>query len=95
MLRNGDSPEDVLAHIFGSRFELLERVPVRFHCPCSRERVERAILLLGEAEVRGIIEQDRAKGFTEVTCEFCTTRYTIPIEQIEGIAANAAAGSSP
>jgi molecular chaperone Hsp33 len=94
MLRDGDSPEDLLGHIFGADFEVLERVPVRFHCPCSRERVERAILLLGATEIHGIMEQDRAKGFTEVTCEFCTARYTIPIEEIEEIAANAVSKSS-
>ncbi len=87
MLRDGDGPEDVLVRIFGGGFEVLDRVPVRFHCPCSRERVERALLLLGTREVRDIIEQDRARGFTEVTCEFCTTCYRIPVEEIELLAA--------
>jgi molecular chaperone Hsp33 len=95
MLRDGDTPEDVLSRIFEADFELLDRVPVRFYCPCSRERVERALLLLGPAEVRDIIDQDRARGFTEVTCEFCTTRYTIPIQELEAIATNAAETVSP
>ena len=77
MLRSGESPEDLLERIFADGFDVLDRVPVRFHCPCSRERVERALLLLGETEMRGLLDKDRARGFTEVTCEFCTRRYEI------------------
>jgi molecular chaperone Hsp33 len=85
MLRDGDSPEQVLGRIFGDDFEVSDRVPVRFHCPCSRGRVERALLLLGEAEVRAIADKDRAQGFTEVTCEFCTKRYELSTEELEAM----------
>jgi molecular chaperone Hsp33 len=78
MLREGDAPEDVLARVFPEGFELLDRMPVRFHCPCSRERVDRALLLLGETALREIAAQDAARGETEVTCEFCGERYLIP-----------------
>jgi len=77
MLRGGDTPELVLSRIFGDDVEVLERRPVRFHCPCSKGRVERALMLLGESELRAIHEKDRAAGFTEVTCEFCTARYEL------------------
>jgi len=83
MLRGGDSPEDVLSRIFGDAYDVLERVDVRYHCPCSRERVERALLLLGGAELQAILEKDRQQGFTEVTCEFCNTRYELSTSDIE------------
>lgn len=82
MLREGDSPEDVLGRIFAGDIELQDRVPVRFHCPCSRERVERALLLLGTAELREILDKDRNQGFTEVTCEFCTKRYELSTAEL-------------
>jgi molecular chaperone Hsp33 len=63
-------------------------VPVRFHCPCSIERVERSLLLLGEAELRDIIGTDAAQGFTEVICEFCTTRYELSSARLEELAAS-------
>jgi molecular chaperone Hsp33 len=91
MLRDGDTPETVLSRIFGDDFEVLDRVPVRFHCPCSRERVERALMLLGEAELRSILEKDRAVGYTEVTCEFCTTRYELSTTDVAGLIASIAA----
>jgi molecular chaperone Hsp33 len=40
----------------------------RFECRCSIERVERALRLLGEDEVRDTLEE---QGEVRVTCEFC------------------------
>lgn len=93
MLRSGDRPEDVLHRIFPDALEMLERMPVRFHCPCSRERVERAILLLGVDAVREIVAEDAAKGETEVTCEFCTARYLLTTADLEALAESAAGGA--
>jgi hypothetical protein len=59
MLRSGDTPETILSRIFDPGLNILESRPVRFHCPCSRERAERALLLLGKAEIRDIIAADR------------------------------------
>jgi molecular chaperone Hsp33 len=89
MLRSGDAPEDVLGRIFPTGFELLDRVAVRFHCPCSRERVDRALRLLGETALREILTKDAARGMTEVTCEFCTQRYEIPAAELEALVATA------
>jgi molecular chaperone Hsp33 len=89
MIRSGAAPEDVIGRIF-QRYELLDRVPVRFHCPCSRERVERALALLGPDELRSLIEKDRERGQTEVTCEFCGTQYTLTTLELEAVAARAA-----
>lgn len=90
MLREGDSPEDVLTRVFPDGFDLLDRLPVRFHCPCSRERVDRALLLLGETALREIREKDAESGVTEVTCEFCGRRYEIPTYELESLVAEAA-----
>lgn len=88
MLRNGDTPEMMLGRIFDGGLQILESKPVRFHCPCSRERAERALLLLGGAEIRSIIEADRAKGHTEVTCHFCTAAYHLTIAELEDLASS-------
>jgi molecular chaperone Hsp33 len=90
MLRSGDRPEDVLGRIFPDGLEMLDRMPVRFHCPCSRERVERALMLLGEDAVREIVTEDAAKGETEVRCEFCTARYVLTTADLEALAEAAA-----
>src|SRR5690606_3399103 len=40
LIRQGVTPEQVLERVFSSRVDLLDRYPVRFGCPCSRERFE-------------------------------------------------------
>lgn len=47
---------------------------VRFHCPCTLERVSNAIPLLGESDLADMI----AKGETaEANCHFCNETYLI------------------
>ncbi|MGH7507144.1 MAG: Hsp33 family molecular chaperone HslO [Longimicrobiales bacterium] len=94
MIRSGDSPEDMIDRIFPGRFEVQDRIPVRFHCPCSLERVERALLLLGEEALREIIANDTARGETEVICEFCGERYVIPVTDVDVLARRAAKRSA-
>jgi molecular chaperone Hsp33 len=84
MLRGGDSPEDILSRIFGDDFELLDRMPVRFHCPCSLERVERAILLLGENAIDEMIAECN-DGSTEVVCQFCTATYYLSADELDSL----------
>jgi len=90
MLRAGDSPEDILARIFPDGYEALGTTPVRFHCPCTRERAERALVLLGQDAIREIIQEEGPAG-AELTCEFCTARYALTLEELRELAARAAA----
>ena len=45
---------------------------LRFHCPCTYERMLGALKLLGEDELRDMIEKD---GGAEATCHFCNKVY--------------------
>lgn len=85
MLRSGDTPEAILKRVFSEDLEILETRPVRFFCPCSKERAERALILLGADSIREIIEGDREKGSTEVVCQFCAAKYDLPIEELEAL----------
>lgn len=82
MLRNGDTPEAMLGRIFDD-IQILESTPVRFHCPCSKERAERALMLLGSDSINEIISADREKGGTEVVCQFCASVYNLSIQELE------------
>jgi len=50
-----------------------------FHCPCSRERALRTLVLLGRDEMREIIDAGRPQ---EVSCEFCGRRYDLEPNEI-------------
>lgn len=83
MLRSGDSPEDILGRIFPDGYELLDRIPVRFHCPCTRERAERALLLLGSDALREMRDEGLERGHTEAVCQFCTAEYRFTTAEID------------
>jgi len=83
MLRRGDSPDDILARIFPGGYELLDRIPVRFHCPCSRERAERALMLLGQAALGEMRDEGIERGHTEVVCQFCSAEYRFTTAEID------------
>jgi molecular chaperone Hsp33 len=84
LIREGTTPEQVLEQIFPEGYTLGDRYPVRFHCPCSRERFERAIMSLGEAEVQRIIEEEE-QPYTEVVCHFCNEAYHFSPDEMQQI----------
>jgi molecular chaperone Hsp33 len=63
----------------GSDLEVMARYPVAFQCSCSKERVKNALLAMGRAELDDLLAKD---GQAEVTCQFCSTRYTVSGEEI-------------
>ena len=69
----------------GVRLEVLDARPVRFHCPCSRERVQRSIELLDRAELQSMV--DDGEG-AEVTCNFCRAVYRLDPAELEGMLAS-------
>jgi molecular chaperone Hsp33 len=85
MLRGGETPEDILYRVFGDEFRVLNRTGVRFHCPCNRDRAERALILLGPGEVDAIIDQQRDRGHSDVTCEFCGANYRFTLDQLAAL----------
>jgi molecular chaperone Hsp33 len=75
LIREGAGPADILARtLAGLEVGPPEERPVRFACGCTRERVFGALMLLGAAEIRDIIERE---GSAEVSCAFCAERYVV------------------
>ncbi len=83
-LRAGRGPEAWLGDLFAGGFEVLGRTPVRFECGCSRERVEKALRLLGPAEIRSLLDEARGKSEpAELRCEFCRATYPVSPADLE------------
>ncbi len=81
LLREGKTPEEMLDMIFsGIPHHFLEKRNLFFRCSCSRERSERILISLGNQELERIISE---QGETDVTCEFCQTRYHFTREELE------------
>lgn len=85
MIQNGMTPEEILTEILGEgNVNILEKVDVQFSCQCSRERIANALISLGQAEIRDIIETD---GQAEAHCHFCNQTYQFSKEQLEELEA--------
>jgi molecular chaperone Hsp33 len=69
-----ETPDALLASWFhGLEPVKIAETPLAYGCPCSRKRMERALISLGEAELKRMIA-DEADG-AELVCQFCTRRY--------------------
>jgi molecular chaperone Hsp33 len=84
LLREGATPEQILERIFPEGYTPGDTQPVAFHCPCSRERFESAIVSLGEAEITRIIDEEDQPA-TEVVCHFCNEAYHFSPDQMQAI----------
>lgn len=58
---------------------LPENQMVRFHCPCSFDRMLGALKMLGEEELQDMIEKDNG---AEATCHFCNEIYHTSSDQL-------------
>jgi molecular chaperone Hsp33 len=80
LIREGNTPEQILQRLFGDQeMKLLESIPLEFRCRCSKERVERAIIGLGEAEIQNMIDEDHG---AEASCHFCNQTYHFTEEEL-------------
>ena len=61
--------------------------PVRFHCPCSRERSVSALKLLGRNELSSMLVED---GQAELVCHFCNAIYTVEAAELTELIAELA-----
>jgi molecular chaperone Hsp33 len=80
LLDRGETPESILRFLTDDDVQLLDAMPIVFKCYCSRERVERTLVSMGEAELASLIEED---GRAEVTCHFCNSAYEFDRHDLE------------
>lgn len=80
LLEQGMSPEDMIRHLMGDLdVEILERIPTKYSCDCSKERVARAVASVGRKDLQEMI----ADGETiEVNCHFCGSHYYFTTEEL-------------
>ena len=79
--------EELLEDWFrGMDLQILERSPLRYHCACSRYRMEKALISLGRKELQTLIDEDLG---AELGCHFCHSQYAFSTEELKDLLARA------
>lgn len=80
MLDAGMTPEDILSEVLkGLSPEIGGKLPVRFCCGCSKERVEKALVSIGKKDISEMIADGKD---IETVCHFCGKKYRFTVAEL-------------
>ncbi|MCT4597795.1 MAG: Hsp33 family molecular chaperone HslO [Vallitalea sp.] len=80
-MEEGKTPEDILEIILGDMgLQILEKMPTKFHCNCTKDRVQRALISVGKKDLQEMIDDGET---IELNCHFCNTKYLFTIDELK------------
>lgn len=83
MLEEGYTPEKILETVLdGMDIEFTDTMSTEFHCNCSKERVEKALISIGRKDIQEMIADGKE---IEMHCHFCNTSYQFSVEELKEI----------
>ena len=84
MLDFGLSLEEIAKRVTGDENVVLieDNIEASYKCDCSKDKIERGIISLGENEIKDIIETDEKAN---IKCQFCNEEYNFSREDLENI----------
>ena len=85
MLDGGMTPEQILEELLGEfGLEINDTLPTQYHCNCSRERIEKALINIGKKDLQEMINDGEP---IEVGCQFCDKKYQVTVDELKGLLA--------
>ena len=85
MLDGGMTPEQILEELLGEfGLEINDTLPTQYHCNCSRERIEKALISIGKNDLQEMINDGEP---IEVGCQFCDKKYQVTVDELKGLLA--------
>lgn len=86
MMDNGMSPEDILGYYLGDLdLKITEKLPVRYYCGCSKEKVAGALATISTDDLQEMIDDGEE---IEVKCYFCNSAYRFSTSELKEIVAS-------
>ena len=83
VFQSGKTPEEMLEILLsGLDMEVVDTMPARFYCNCDKERVEKAVISIGQKEIKEMIAENHD---IEVKCHFCNTAYNFTVEELRDL----------
>ncbi|MBP3897584.1 MAG: Hsp33 family molecular chaperone HslO, partial [Mogibacterium sp.] len=84
MMDEGMSPEDILSYYLGDLdLKITEKLPVRYYCGCSKERVAGVLATISTDDLEEMINDGEE---IEVRCYFCNSAYKFSTDELKEIA---------
>ena len=81
LLDEGLTPEQILEKVLGEfGLEINDKIPTRYNCNCSHERVAKVLLSVGKKELESMIADGKP---IEVNCHFCNKNHVFQIEELK------------
>jgi len=83
MMSRGMSIEEIIQYVFEDmQLNILESMTPEYRCDCSREVVEKALISIGEQELKELYEEGKIE---ELQCQYCSEKYLFTKEDFERI----------
>ena len=83
MLEDGMTGEEIMEAVTkGLVLQYLDPAEYEYRCDCSEEKISRALISMGAAELLDMIEKD---GGAEITCQFCPKVYRLSREELQAL----------
>ena len=80
-LDNGETLKEIIAQMFeGFDVTITDKIPTKFQCNCSKERVSKAVISIGKKDIQEMIDDGKE---VEVNCHFCNSHYKFSVEELE------------
>ena len=84
MMDEGMTPEDILTYYLGDLdLKITEKLPVRYYCGCSKERVAGVLATISTDDLEEMINDGEE---IEVKCYFCNSAYKFSTDELKEIA---------
>lgn len=82
LIKDNYKPEDIINLITEGSHELVEEMPLKFECDCSKERFFNGLSTLDKNDLETLIKENEP---IEIVCEFCKTKYTFDTDELKTI----------
>lgn len=75
----------------GFEVEVLDEMPVKYYCGCSKEKLERHFCTMSDEDIRSLADE---KGFASAVCHFCNKKYVFTKSDLEKIISEKSSAST-
>jgi molecular chaperone Hsp33 len=85
MFQNNKTPEDIIDLLSDGNYTVLDKKPLKYYCPCSKESFVKSLSALDDDTLDLLIYEDQ---HAEIECHFCRKVYDYSQDELKAIKLN-------